>query len=266
MSTVPRERRAAALVLGTPLLVLLALPLVALLIGSSPADILAGVREPMFGSALRLSLASSALSLVAIIGFGTPLAWWLAGPASRTRSIVESVLSVPIVLPPAVVGIALLQTFGRSGLLGPIFDGLGVRIPFTTVAVVIAQVVVAAPFYVRAASDAFRSLDPDLMHAARSLGQDGRGALLRVAIPVALPALVTGASLSWARALGEFGATLLFAGNQTGITQTMPLAIYSAMEADIRVAVALSIVLAAVAVFVLTVGSAISPLRLRAST
>jgi molybdate transport system permease protein len=160
-------------------------------------------------------------------------------------------VDLPIVVPPAVVGIALLLTFGRSGLLGAPLTALGIQIPFTTIAVVLAQVVVSAPFYVQAAAAAFRRVDPDLLIVARSLGQRPRGAFFGVALPLALPGLMGGAALAWARALGEFGATLLFAGNLPGITQTMPLAIYAALEVDVRVAVALSLALAAVSVLLL---------------
>jgi molybdate transport system permease protein len=186
-----------------------------------------------------------------VVGTGTPLAWWLAvAPARRTRWI-ELLVDLPIVVPPAVVGIALLQTFGRSGLLGGALEVVGVRVPFTTLAVVLAQVVVSAPFYVQSAAAAFRRVDPDLLIVARTLGQSPSGAFLRVAVPLATPGLIGGAALSWARALGEFGATLLFAGNLPGTTQTMPLAIYSALESDVRVAVALSLVLAAMAILLL---------------
>jgi molybdate transport system permease protein len=150
-----------------------------------------------------------------------------------------------------VVGIALLHTFGRSGLFGSELAMLGIQIPFTTAAVVLAQVVVSAPFYVQAATAAFGRVDGDLLIVARTLGQSPAGAFFRVALPLALPGLIGGAALSWARALGEFGATLLFAGNLSGTTQTMPLAIYTALESDIRVALALALVLAGVSVVLL---------------
>jgi molybdate transport system permease protein len=150
-----------------------------------------------------------------------------------------------------VVGIALLETFGRRGLFGGVLTALGIQIPFTTLAVVLAQLVVSAPFYVQAAAAAFRRVDSDLLIVARTLGQSQRGAFLRVAVPIALPGLVGGAALAWARSLGEFGATLLFAGNLPGTTQTMPLAIYMALESDVRVAIALSLVLAGVSVLLL---------------
>lgn len=243
--------RWGVLLVAAPILGLLVLPLIALALASSPTDLVAGMRDPLFGPALWLSARTTMLSLAIVVGSGTPLAWWLAvGPTGRTR-VVELLVDLPIVMPPAVVGIALLQTFGRSGLFGGQLEILGVQIPFTTTAVVLAQVVVSAPFYVQAAAAAFRRVDRDLLIVGRTLGQSSRGAFLRIAVPLALPGLVGGAALAWARALGEFGATLLFAGNLPGTTQTMPLAIYMALESDVRVAVALSLVLAAVSILLL---------------
>ncbi|MGE0159520.1 MAG: ABC transporter permease [Gemmatimonadales bacterium] len=236
---------------AVPILALLVLPLVALAFASSPADLAAGIRSPLFGPALRLSARTTVLSLAVVVLGGTPLAWWLAARSGRLMRVVEAVVDLPIVVPPAVMGIALLETFGRNGLLGPALAPLGIRIPFTTTAVVLAQVSVSAPFYVQAAAAAFRRVDADLLIVARTLGQSRWGAFLRVAMPMALPGLVGGAALAWARALGEFGATLLFAGNLPGTTQTMPLAIYMALESDVRVAVALSLVLASASVLLL---------------
>ena len=160
-------------------------------------------------------------------------------------------IELPIVLPPAVVGVGLLQAFGRSGIFSETFNTLDLQVPFTTLAVVLAQIVIAAPFYVQSATAAFRRVDADLLLVARTLGQSRYGALIHVAVPVALPGLLGGAALAWARALGEFGATLLFAGNLSGQTQTMPLAIYTALESDVRAALALALVLAAAATFML---------------
>lgn len=239
------------LLVAAPVLGLLVLPLVALALASSPADLAAGVADPLFAPALWLSARTTVVSLTVIVLGGTPLAWWLASaPPHRTRWV-EVLVDLPVVIPPAVVGIALLQTFGRGGLLGAQLTALGIQIPFTTTAVVLAQIVVAAPFYVQAAAAAFRRIDPDLLLVARTLGQSPAGAFRRVALPLAVPGLVGGAALSWARALGEFGATLLFAGNLPGTTQTMPLAIYMALESDVRVALALSLVLAGVSVLLL---------------
>lgn len=233
------------------MLLLLLLPVVALLLSSSPGDLSAGVAHPLFASALWLSAKTTLISLVIIALTGTPLAWWLAVTRSPAARAVELVVDLPIVLPPAVIGIALLQTFGRNGLVGGWLDALGLQIPFSTTAVVIAQVTVAAPFFVQSAAAAFRQVDNDLMLVARTLGESPRGAFFRVALPVALPGLIGGAALSWARALGEFGATLLFAGNLQDVSQTIPLAILTALESDVRAALALALVLAGVAIVLL---------------
>ncbi len=234
---------------GIVLVVLLALPLLALVLTTTPADLLTGLKDPLFGPALWLSARTSTASLLLVVLGGTPLAWWLARTNGSLARGVEAMVDLPIVLPPAVLGVALLQAWGREGLLG----GLGLGLPFTTAAVVLAQVVVASPFYVQAATTAFGDVDDELLEVARTLGADRQTAVLRVAVPVALPGLIGGAALAWARALGEFGATLLFAGNLPGVTRTMPLAIYTALESDVRVAVALSVVLAACALAVLLV-------------
>jgi molybdate transport system permease protein len=238
-------RRLVGALLGASLVVVLALPLVALVFSASPADLRAGASSPLFAPALWLSLRTTLLSLVITVVTGTPLAWWLATSSTRLARAVELVVDLPIVIPPAVVGVALLEAFGRRGLLGPSLEAFGVSIPFTPNAVLLAQIVVSAPFYVQAAANAFRKVELDLLIVARTLGASQTAAFFRVAIPVALPGLVVGASLAWARSLGEFGATLLFAGNMTGSTQTMPLAIFTALESDVRVAVVFSLVLAA---------------------
>ena len=239
------------LVAALPMLAIVTVPVIALAGSSSPADIATGARHPLFVPALGLSARTTLASVAVIVIAGTPLAWWLARAAGRAPRVAEVLVDLPIVIPPAVMGIALLQTFGPNGPLGATLEALGIRLPFTTPAVVMAQVVVSAPFYVHGAAAAFRRLDDDLLIVARTLGQSPAGAFLRVAVPLALPGMVAGAALSWARALGEFGATLFFAGNFTGSTQTMPLAIYTALESDTRVAVALALVLAAASVLLL---------------
>ena len=230
--------------LAVPMLGLLVLPVLALILATTPADLAAGLRHPLFASALWLSARTTVIALVVVLAAGTPLAWWLAAARAGPTRVVEVLMRLPIVIPPAVVGIGLLATFGRTGLFGPLLQALGLQVPFSAAAVVVAQVVVAAPFYVQSAASAFRRVDADLLIVARTLGQRPAGAFLRVALPLAMPGLIGGASLAWARALGEFGATLLFAGNLPGVTQTMPLAIYTALESDVRVARALSLVLA----------------------
>ncbi len=233
------------------MIALILLPVLALALSSSPADLAAGIRHPLFAPALALSARTTALSLVIVVLAGTPLAWWLnVGPRRLTR-LVEILVVLPIVIPPAVLGVALLQAFGRSGLFGPLLGALDVQVPFTTGAVVLAQVVVSAPFYVESAAIAFRRVDVDLILVARTLGASASTAFFRVAVPVAATGLVAGAALAYARSIGEFGATLLFAGNLPGTTQTMPLAIYMALESDVRAALAISLVLAAVAVALL---------------
>ncbi|MCY4372761.1 MAG: molybdate ABC transporter permease subunit [Spirochaetaceae bacterium] len=234
----------APFLLAVPMLGLLVLPVLALILATTPADLAAGLRHPLFASALWLSARTSIVTLVVVLAAGTPLAWWLAAARAGPTRAVELLMRLPIVIPPAVVGIGLLAAFGRSRVLGPLLQALGLQVPFSTAAVVLAQVVVAAPFYVQSAASAFRRVDDDLLIVARTLGQPPAGAFLRVALPLAMPGLIGGTSLAWARALGEFGATLLFAGNLPGVTQTMPLAIYTALESDVRVARALALALA----------------------
>lgn len=235
------------------LLTLIVLPVFALALSSSPSDLAAGVHHPSFLPALALSARTTVISLAIVVITGTPLAWWLAVGSPRYTRVIELLVVLPIVIPPAVLGVAMLETFGRSGLFGPALDALGVQVPFTTTAVVLAQVVVAAPFYVESAAIAFRRVDVDLLLVARTLGASSVSAFFRIALPVASTGLLAGAALSYARSIGEFGATLLFAGNLPGTTQTMPLAIYTTLESDVRAALAISLVLVGVAVLLLLV-------------
>lgn len=244
-------RRLSAGAWALPILLFTALPIVALVLASTPADLAAGARHPLFLPALALSARTTAVSILVIAVAGTPLAWWLARGTGRLKRAAEVLIDLPIVLPPAVMGIALLQALGPSGLLGPPLAALGLTLPFTSIAVVLAQVAVSAPFYIQGAATAFRAVDEDLLIVARTLGQSQAGAFLRVAVPIALPGMVTAGALSWARALGEFGATLFFAGNLASATQTMPLAIYTALESDSRTAVALALFLAAASTLLL---------------
>ena len=229
--------------LSSLLVLLIGLPLAGLLFSSSPAQILRGLRDPLVLPALRLTLLTTTASLALILATGTPLAWVLARRQGRAFRVAETLLRLPVVLPPAVAGVALLLALGRRGLLGPSLGAIGVGLPFTTAAVVLAQSFVAAPFYVQAAVGAFRRLDPDLLLVARTLGASPPRVFFTVAIPLAWSGLASGAAMSWARALGEFGATLMFAGNLVGRTETLPLAIYTALESDLQTAQSLSIVL-----------------------
>jgi molybdate transport system permease protein len=238
------------------LLLLVALPIVGLLFSAPPRQLLAGLGDPLVVPALRLTLFTTTVSLLVILTCGTPLAWMIArrtspvaraSRATRIWRVMETLVELPVVLPPAVAGVALLLAFGRRGLLGPGLALAGIGLPFTRGAVVVAQTFVAAPFYLQAALAAFRRLDPDLILVARSLGASPPRLLFTLAIPVSWPSLASGAAMSWARALGEFGATLMFAGNMSGRTQTLPLAIYTALESDLRTAQSLSLLLVAVA-------------------
>jgi molybdate transport system permease protein len=242
-----------ALVHALVLFVLLVLPLFGLVLATTPSDLLASVTTPAFGAAMWLSAYTTLLSVVFTVLTGTPLAWWIAVRKTSIARLAGVLVELPIVVPPAVVGVALLYTFGRRGLLGDVLGSVGVSLPFTTTAVVLAQVVVSAPFYVQAATSTFRSVPEDLLVVARTLGASPTYTFFRVTLPLAKSGLVAGISLAWARALGEFGATLLFAGSFQGVSRTMPLAIYSAMESDTRVAVALSLTLASIGTLLLFV-------------
>jgi molybdate transport system permease protein len=238
------------------LLLLVALPVAGLLFSAPPRQLLAGLSDPLVVPALRLTLFTTTVSLLVILVCGTPAAWLIARATGRTTQasrasriwrVLETLVELPVVLPPAVAGVALLLAFGRRGLLGPGLEAVGIGLPFSRAAVVVAQTFVAAPFYLQAAIAAFRRLDPELILVARTLGASPPRVLFTVAIPVSWPSLAGGAAMSWARALGEFGATLMFAGNMSGRTQTLPLAIYTALESDLRTAQSLSILLVAIA-------------------
>jgi molybdate transport system permease protein len=228
-------------------LLLVLLPVAGLLFTSSPHRLAEGFANPLVGPAIRLSLGTTLTSLVLVIVCGTPLAWLLAQRRTRGARLVETIMQLPVVLPPAVAGVALLLAFGRQGLLGSTLSALGIGLPFTRTAVILAQFFVATPFYLQAAIAAFRHLDPDHVLVARTLGASPARVFFTIAVPIAWPGLAGGAALSWARALGEFGATLMFAGNLSGRTQTLPLAIYTALEVDLATAQSLSIVMLAVA-------------------
>jgi molybdate transport system permease protein len=237
---------AGGLILGLPVAVLVAR---ALLDGS----LLATAGLAVVADALILSLVTTAVTAVLTVALGTPLALALARRRFRGQTIVETLIDLPIVLPPSVAGLALLLVFGRRGLLGEPLAILGVEIPFTVVAVVIAQLFVAAPFYVRSARTGFAGVDHDLEDAARVDGASERQLFTRVTVPLASSALAAGLVMTWARALGEFGATIMFAGSVEGRTQTLPLVVYGEFQAgnlDSSIAAAAILVLAAFGVLV----------------
>ncbi len=234
-------------VLATTLVLLLTLPIVALVATARGADFRLAIDRGMI-DALALSLASTALAALLVVVLGTPLAYWLARRSGPLARVVEALVTLPAVTPPAVAGVALLAAFGRSGHFGSAQAAIGIGMPFTPAAVVMAQIFVAAPFYVLPAAGAFREIDDDLLFTARSLGAGPLRVFGRIAVPLALPALLSALAVAWARALGEFGATLVFAGNLPGMTQTLPIAIYATMEGDLGPARAMAIVLLAWAV------------------
>lgn len=246
-----RWRLSLLALVSLPLIVFFALPLLALVLHVSPADIAASLGDAEVTQAISLSLTTTLVTVGITVLCGTPLAYLLARRRFAGRTVVDTLIDLPMVLPPAVAGIALLVTFGRRGLLGQYLETAGIEIAFTQVAVVIAQTFVAAPFYVKTALSAFASLNRELEEAAALDGASARQIFRFVTLPVTLPALFGGAVMTWARALGEFGATIIFAGNFPGRTQTMPLAIYIGFEIDLRIALTLAAILLGVSFTVL---------------
>ena len=229
----------------------LLLPLVALFLRVAPGDLIAGLGSEEVRDALLVSLKTSAIAHVIILLVGTPVAYLLGTHDFRGRGLLITLVELPLVLPPAVAGIGLLAAFGRRGLLGEEFEALGVSIPFTQTAVVLAIVFVASPFYVRQAIAAFASVDRTLLDASRTLGSGPGRTFWRVALPLASSGLVAGSSLAFARGLGEFGATIIFAGSFPAVTRTAPLAIYAELDRNFDAALALGVLLIVVSVVVL---------------
>jgi molybdate transport system permease protein len=233
------------------LLALFVLPLLAVFIRAVDASFLSNAFSEQAFKALRLSLLTSSLTMIITIFLGTPLAYILARWSFRHKPWIELFIDLPIVLPPSVAGLALLIAFGRRGLFGSALNLVGISLPFTTTAVVLAQTFVAAPLYVRSARVGFAHVEKQLEEAAHVEGANQWQLFYEVMLPLAGRALFSGAVLTWTRALGEFGATILFAGNLEGVTQTMPMAIYLGFERNLGVALALSVVLVMVSVFLL---------------
>lgn len=237
--------------MAVALLLFIVVPLVALLLHTPPGTLIASLGQDSARQALLLSLQTTTITLAAALLFGTPTAYILARWRFPGKRLLDSLVDLPIVVPPAVAGVALLLAFGRQGLLASQLSAVGLHLSFSTAAVVLAQLFVACPFYVRSARAGFLGVDRSLEEASASLGYGGWGTFRRVTVPLALPSLVGGAALTWARALGEFGATIMFAGNLQGVTQTMPLAVYLGLEGgDLDGAVALSVVLVLVSLAV----------------
>jgi molybdate transport system permease protein len=231
---------AAALALA---LVFLTLPVVAVFANTSPGRLIDSLGDASARDALSLSLQTSLVALAIIVVVGTPAAYFLATRRFRGHSAVVTLIELPLVLPPAVAGIGLLAALGPNGILGSLVEDAGVRLVLATAGVVVALVFVSAPYYLRQAQASFAAVDPALLEASRTLGAGEARTFLRVAIPVARSGLLAGTALAWGRALGEFGATLMFAGSFRGVTQTVPLAIYERFSTDFTGALALSAVL-----------------------
>ena len=232
----------------------IALPLVALFIRAiSSYSIWDSLTNDVTLTALRLSLVTSAISMIIVVAAGIPIARYLARRTGAASRLIDVFIDIPLVLPPIVAGLAMLMAFGRSGILGGALESAGIELPFTTAAVIVAQVFVSAPFFVRAAKLGFQGVPEGLEEISQTLGVSPWRTFWRVTLPLAWPSIVGGLALSWARAISEFGATIMFAGNFMGSTQTMPLAILSAMESDVGAALALAVILVAASVIVLLV-------------
>lgn len=233
------------LILGGPLLILLLVPLVALVARTAPAAVWQAAGHETTRQAIALSLRTSTITVLLVLVFGTPLAYLVGRRRPPRVSLLEVLIDLPTVLPPAVAGLALLMAFGRRGLLGGLLEPLGIQIPFTTLAVVMAQTFVAAPYYIKTAAVSLSGVSRELEQAAALDGATAWATFRHVMLPLTWQGIVGGATLCWARALGEFGATIIFAGNLPGRTQTMPLAVYLGFEADMNQALTLAAILLA---------------------
>jgi molybdate transport system permease protein len=225
------------------LLLLLGLPILSLLVRVPSGSLLARLDDPVIQEALRLSIFTSLTATAFVIVLGMPVAYLLATRSFRGKRVVETLVDLPIVMPPTVAGLALLLAFGRAGLAGRALSALGISLPFTTAAVIVAQVFMSLPFFLTSARAGFAGVNRNLLDAAATLRATEGHTFFRVVLPLSMPSLFAGATMACARALGEFGATITFAGNLPGVTQTMPLAVYVAFQTDLEAAIALSVIL-----------------------
>jgi len=229
----------------------LILPVVAVFLQAAPGELVSALGSQAAVDALRVTAETITVSMAAILVLGTPAAYWISMRRGAFRDVLVTLVELPLVLPPAVAGIGLLVAFGRAGLLGDEVSALGIDIAFTKAAVVLAVTFVASPFYLRTAVAAFEAVDPTLPAAARTLGAGPGRVFLRVMLPLARGGLGAGAALAFARGLGEFGATIMFAGSLQGVTQTLSLAIYEQFDVDFTVALAISALLISISALVL---------------
>ena len=235
--------RVAMLASISTLLAFLLLPFLGLLLHVSPRMLIARLGDRMVLDALRLSLITSLCATALVATIGTPVAWLLATRNFPAKRLIEGLVDLPMVLPPTVAGLALLLAFGRMGLAGRVLAVAGLSLPFTTLGVITAQVFISAPFFIAALRAGFASVDRRLLDVAATLGASEAHAFRRVALPLAAPAFAAGAAMACARSLGEFGATITFAGNLPAVTQTMPLGVYVALQSDLDAAIVLSVLL-----------------------
>lgn len=236
-----------------PFLLFILLPLIALLVRVTPTDLWTNLQREPVHQAISLSLGTSLATLGLTAVLGTPVAYYLVNRHYRFHRLIDTLIDLPTVLPPAVAGVALLMAFGRRGLVGQWLTPFGVTIPFTPLAVVMAQTFIAAPLYIKAATLGFAGVDCELRKAAALDGASRWQTFRYIMVPMAWPSIFTGLVMTWARALGEFGATLIFAGNFPGRTQTMPLAIYIGFELDLDLALTLAVLLVGISFFVLVI-------------
>ncbi len=241
----------------------LTLPVLAVFVDVPPGELLSRLDDPASIDALRLSLETTAIALAVIVLVGTPAAYLLATRSFPGKAVVLTLIELPLLLPPAAAGIALLASLGPNGIIGPTLDSLGIRLPLTTAGVVVALIFVSSPFYLRQAGAAFGAIDPTLLEASSTLGAAEPRTFARIAVPLTVPSLATGAALAWGRALGEFGATLMFAGSFRGVTQTAPLAIFEFLGTDFEASLALAAVLVAVSGALLLVMKLLAPTEVR---
>ncbi|KPL87417.1 ABC transporter permease [Levilinea saccharolytica] len=248
-----RLRKSGWQLLAAPFLLFVILPLAALFLRLTPADIGESLREAQVVKAITLSLQTSLVTVLVTLLAGTPVAYLIYRRRTPLYRFLDILIDLPTVLPPAVAGVALLMAFGRQGLVGSWLAQLGLSLPFTPAAVVLAQTFVAAPLYIRSAALGFSGVDCELKKAAALDGASRVQTFRFIMLPIAWHALLSGIVMTWARALGEFGATIIFAGNFPGRTQTMPLAIYLGFELDLKVALTLSALLIGTSFLILAV-------------
>ena len=238
-----RFDRAFLPLLGLPLILFILLPLAALLLKVPYQDFFKTIQDQQLRQAIQLSLTTSIISVLVTVIFGMPVAYLLARSRRRTAALIDTIIDLPTILPPAVAGVALLIAFGRRGLFGAWLADIGITLPFTQAAVIMAQTFVASPFFVKAAAIGFNGIRTELLEASALDGASRWQTFWHVTLPLTRLSIISGAVMTWARAMGEFGATIIFAGNFPGRTQTMPLAIYVGFEIDLSTALLLSFIL-----------------------